>query len=71
LGTVLIVLDVRFYAPVVVDREDITETSVLIEGVAVDVVGWFAGGEDEDGTCAGVRFLCFRCGVSMAVLYRL
>lgn len=32
--------------------EDVAVARVGVEGVAVDVVGWFLGGEDED--CAGV-----------------
>jgi hypothetical protein len=59
LRAVFIVLDIGFQGTIGVGVEDVAETGVLVERVAVDAVGWFAGGQDEDGACAGICFLSF------------
>jgi hypothetical protein len=52
---VLVVLDIPHQAAVGgVHGEDIAITSVLVKGRAIDVVGGFVRGQDEDG--AGVAF---------------
>lgn len=53
-GLVLVVLNVDIEGAVGLNGENVSVSSVLIEGVAVDVVGRLVGGEDEDGTGVGV-----------------
>ena len=42
-GAVLVVLDVRLHATVLIDGEDIPVACVFVEGIAIDVVGWLLG----------------------------
>jgi hypothetical protein len=59
LRAVFVVLNIGFQGAIGVSVEDVAEASVLVKGVAIDAVGWFAGGQDEDSACAGICFLSF------------
>ena len=58
---ILIILDVCLHPSFLVDREDIAVTSIIIEGITIDIVWWLLGSEDEDRARVGILTCCFRC----------
>lgn len=54
LGVIFVVLHILIKLAVLCDREDVTVTSVVVEWIAVDVVGGLVGGQNEDGAGVGV-----------------
>jgi hypothetical protein len=49
LGVIFVVLHILIELTVLGDREDVTVTSVIVEWIAVDVVGGLVGSQNEDG----------------------
>ena len=49
LGVIFVVLHILIKLAVLGDREDVTVTSVIVEWIAVDVVGGLVGSQNEDG----------------------
>lgn len=49
------ILDVALEFPGFVNRENVSESRMFVEWISIDVVRWFAAGEQEDRSCIGVR----------------
>ena len=54
LGVIFVVLYIAIQSSVGLDGKHVTIAGVVVEGVAVDIVGGLVGGEDEDGTGVGL-----------------
>lgn len=67
-GGVGVVLDVAIQGAGARDGEDVAVAGVLVEGVAVDGVGGFPGGEEEDCASVGLGAVCFGCSLSLAIV---
>jgi hypothetical protein len=48
------VLDVAVDLAGLVDSKDVSVAGVVVEWVAVDVVGWFVSGKNKDGSRVGI-----------------
>jgi hypothetical protein len=54
LGVIFVVLYIAIQSSVGLDGKHVTVAGVVVEGVAIDIVGGLVGGEDEDGTGVGL-----------------
>jgi hypothetical protein len=54
LGVIFVVLYIAIQSSVGLDGKHVTVAGVVVEGVAVDIIGGLVGSEDEDGTGVGL-----------------
>lgn len=54
LGVIFVVLHIAVQSPIGLDGKHVTVASVVVERVAVDIVGRLTGGEDEYRTSVGL-----------------
>lgn len=59
LFAILVVLNILLDMAGWVDGEDVSVASIIIEWVAVDCIGRFLCGKEEDGASFGVGIVCF------------